>query len=300
MVKKSHSENTVGPWAKEKLDTLEKYLKFYCSVLQNQRLTLVYIDGFAGAPVTTVRPQMTTTEAGFLDLAEAEAEAQAEFVMGSPVRALKIECGFDRHYFFDLDDRRVAELKALEPLWPKKWIHVETGDANERIQRLIRQIGSLEKVKGVAFLDPYGPHLEWKTLEALAATRKFEVIINLPIHMAINRLLAKNVERNHEWEKKVDRCFGTTEWQGIVYPKHMTLFGEIEAPKADGVPKKLLDLYVSRLEKIFPCVAPPRQIRDTNKKPLYYLVWAGPHPKGKEGAQYILGYGERLAKKRRL
>jgi len=41
-----------------------------------------------------------------------------------------------------------------------------------------------------------------------------------------------------------------------------------------------------------------RYIRDTKKKPLYHLLWAGPHEKGKVGAEYILGYGEKLAKKR--
>lgn len=96
------------------------------------------------------------------------------------------------------------------------------------------------------------------------------------------------------------RCFGTTEWRGVVYPEHMTLFGDIEAPKADGVPDMLLELYVSRLKAIFPCVATPRLIRDTKQKPLYHLLWAGPHAKGKQGAEYILGYGKRLAKKRRL
>ncbi|EEW26724.1 three-Cys-motif partner protein TcmP [Rhodobacter ferrooxidans] len=298
MVKKSHLENTVGPWAREKLEALEKYLRFYCSVLQNPRLKLVYIDGFAGAPVTTLRGISATKSKGFLD--DDQPEDQAEFVMGSPIRALDIEKGFDRHYFFDLDDRRVAELEELKPVWPKKWIYVQVGDANERIRALMQKIGGFGDVKGVAFLDPYGPHLEWATLEALAATRKFEVIVNLPIHMAINRLLAKNVDRNPEWEEMIDRCFGTPDWRRIVYPEHLTLFGEIETPKAEGVPRMLLALYVERLRDIFPCVATPRLIRDTQKKPLYYLLWAGPHAKGKQGAEYILGYGEKLAKKRRF
>lgn len=298
MVKKSHSENTVGPWAKEKLEALEKYLRFYCSVLQNKGLKLVYIDGFAGAPVTTLRAASSAQSKGFLD--DAQPEDQSEFVMGSPIRALGIERGFDRHYFFDLDDRRVAELDALKPVWPKKWIFVQVGDANERIQMLMTKIGRIGDVKGVAFLDPYGPHLEWATLEALAATGKFEVIINLPIHMAINRLLAKRADRNPEWEATIDRCFGTFDWRQIVYPEHLTLFGEIDTPKADGVPDMLLELYLKRLREIFPCVATPHLIRDTQKKPLYYLLWAGPHVKGKQGAEYILGYGERLAKKRRL
>lgn len=298
MAKRAHLENTVGPWAKEKLDALEKYLRFYCSVLQNQGLKLVYIDGFAGAPVTTVRTSNSPKDGGFLE--DAPNDDQVEFVMGSPVRALAIPRGFQRHYFFDLDDRRVAELEALKPQWPDKWVYVATGDANERIQTLMRKIGSFQEVKGVAFLDPYGPHLEWATLESIAATKKFEAIINLPIHMAINRLLAKNAERNPAWEAMVDRCFGTASWRELVYPEKQTLFGDLEAPKADGVPELLLDLYVSRLKRIFPCVATPRLIRDTQNRPLYHLLWAGPHAKGKQGAEYILGYGEKLARKRRL
>lgn len=298
MVKKSHAENTVGPWAKEKLEALEKYLRFYCKVLQNKPLRLVYIDGFAGAPITTLRSTATTEKASLWE--DDRPAEQAEFVMGSPLRALGIEKGFDRHYFFDLDDKRTAELEALKPQWPGKWICVQTGDANERIKVLMRKIGAIPDVKGVAFLDPYGPHLDWETLQALASTRKFEVIINLPIHMAINRLLAKNAVRNPAWEEMIDRCFGTSEWRAVVYPEQQTLFGDIDAPKAIGVPEKLLDIYVSRLKEIFPCVATPRLIRDTQQKPLYHLLWAGPHAKGLQGAEYILGYGEKLAKKRRL
>ncbi len=298
MAKRAHVEKSVGPWAKEKLEALEKYLRFYCSVLQKQRLTLVYIDGFAGAPITTLRSAATSEKAGLWE--DDQPAEQAEFVMGSPLRALGIQQGFDRHYFFDLDNKRTAELEALKPLWPNKWIYVQTGDANERIQSLMKKIGRISGVKGVAFLDPYGPHLDWKTLEALASTRKFEVIINLPIHMAINRLLAKKAVRNPAFEEMIDRCFGTSDWRAVVYPEHQTLFGGIDASKAIGVPDILLDLYVSRLKTIFPCVATPRLIRDTQKKPLYHLLWAGPHAKGLQGAEYILGYGEKLAKKRRI
>lgn len=172
-MKKSHSENTVGPWAKEKLDALEKYLKYYCSVLKNQGFTLVYVDGFAGAPVTTIRQPSTRaqvselwSEAGIDDFKDID-----EFVLGSPIRSLNINPGFDRHYFFDLDDRRVAELETLKPSWPDKWVHIETGDANKRIRKLISKIGHRREVRGVAFLDPYGPNLEWQTVVDLAASK---------------------------------------------------------------------------------------------------------------------------------
>lgn len=296
-LKKSHRDDEVGPWAREKLDALEKYLRFYCTVLKNKNFTLVYVDGFAGAPVTTVR--RTAEQGGPVDLFEDVAEQQDQFVLGSPLRALNIDPGFGRHYFFDLDPRRVAALEPLKSQWPKKMIHAEVGDANERIQALIRQIGNRPEVRGVAFLDPYADSLDWATVAALAATKRFEVIINLPIHMAINRLLPKGAERSHEWEARIDKCFGTDDWRKLVYPETTDLFGITASPKADGVPEMLLDLYVSRLRAIFRCVASPRLIRNTKKSPLYYLLWAGPHPTGLKGAEYILGYGEKLAKKRR-
>lgn len=300
-MKKSHSENTVGPWAKEKLDALEKYLKYYCSVLKNQGFTLVYVDGFAGAPVTTIRQSSTRSqvselwsEAGIDDFKDID-----EFVLGSPIRSLNINPGFDRHYFFDLDDRRVAELETLKPSWPDKWVHIETGDANKRIRKLISKIGHRREVRGVAFLDPYGPNLEWQTVVDLAASKRFEVIINLPIHMALNRLLMKDSQRRPDWEEMVDRCFGTTDWREITYPKTTDLFGDTLTPKADGVPELLLQMYVKRLREIFPEVATPRLIRNTKNSPLYYLIWAGPHRKGLVGAEYVLGHGEKLAKKNR-
>ena len=50
----SHTD-TVGPWAKQKLDALESYLKAYHRVMQNQSFKLIYIDAFAGAGLSRVR-----------------------------------------------------------------------------------------------------------------------------------------------------------------------------------------------------------------------------------------------------
>ncbi len=298
MVKKSHSENTVGPWAEEKLSSLEAYLKFYCTALSKQSFTLVYVDGFAGAPITTVRQSGNAPTAMTL-WDEPEHEQQQQFVLGSPIRALSLHPGFDKHYFFDLDADRVARLDELKKQFSGKEVHVLVGDANRRVQALVSKVAGMRNVKGVAFLDPYGPNLEWETVAALAASKKFEVIINLPIHMAINRLLAKDAERNPEWEAMIDRCFGTTDWRELVYPKVTDLFGETFEAKAEGVPEKLKNLYMSRLKDVFAETAPAKLIRNTKNSPLYYLIWAGPHRRGRQGAEYILGSKSILAKKNR-
>jgi three-Cys-motif partner protein len=163
----------------------------------------------------------------------------------------------------------------------------------------MRQLNGRSNVKGVAFLDPYRDNLEWETVEALAQNRGFEVIINLPLHMAINRLLAKQVERNIEWEERIDRCFGTPEWRQIVYPSVEDMFGTVLTPKSGEAPELLLGLYLKRLKLAFGHVATPMLIRNTKNVPLYFIIWAGPHSAGLKGAEYILGGGEKLAAKRR-
>lgn len=296
-MKRDHRENTVGPWAEEKLSALEKYLAYYCLYLSKKKFTLVYIDGFAGAPITKVR---NSESSGGLPLwGETDDAERARYVAGSPIRALKTNPGFQRHYFFDLDENRVNALSALKEQFPDKWVHIEVGDANERIRRFMRQLGGRSDVKGVAFLDPYRDNLEWETVEALAQNKGFEVIINFPLHMAINRLLARQSERNIEWEDRIDRCFGTKGWRDLVYPRNEDMFGETLASKSDDAIDLLLRLYLERLKAAFGHVATPKLIRNTKNSPLYFIIWAGPHAAGLKGADYILGGGEKLAIKRR-
>jgi three-Cys-motif partner protein len=143
MVKKSHAEDQVGPWAEEKLSNLEDYLRYYCTALSKQRLILVYVDGFAGAPVTTVRQNAVTT-AHSLPLWDFEDDDDREqFVLGSPVRALSLTPGFDKHYFFDLDTRRAASLEALKDVFPEKSINVIVGDANQKVKALVAKVRGL-------------------------------------------------------------------------------------------------------------------------------------------------------------
>ena len=38
----------VGPWARDKLDALARYLEFYTKVLKNQPWRTIYLDAYAG------------------------------------------------------------------------------------------------------------------------------------------------------------------------------------------------------------------------------------------------------------
>nr|WP_158541299.1 three-Cys-motif partner protein TcmP [Ruegeria sp. A3M17] len=277
-MKKDHKENVVGPWAEEKLDLLEKYLKAYNTALKNQPFRRVYIDGFSGAPVCKLRSKTAHDSAPSAFLGDEEAaEAQGRFISGSPLRAIGCDPGFHMLRFIDLDETRSATLAELASDDPR--IKVKTGDCNPALQELAQGFDAWD-LRGVAFLDPYGAHLHWETLVALAETDKIEVIVNFPAAMAINRQITRDGDIPDNWAAQLDACFGTNEWRDIAYVVEEDLFGNEIVSKQGGMPEKLLDLYLGRLKEVFPYVAAPRLIRNTRGVGLYYLLWAGPNAQG--------------------
>jgi len=114
--------------------------------------------------------------------------------------------------------------------------------------------------------------------------------------MAINRLITRSGNVPERWAAQLTACFGTDEWRKIAYSHEVDLFGNEITTKKGDVAERLLDLYVRRLQSLFPCVAKPHLIRNTRNAPLYYLLWAGPHKLGLRGADYILGQGEKVKK----
>lgn len=293
-MKKDHRENTVRPWAAAKLDALENYLEFYGTALSKQRFKRVYIDAFAGASVAKVRSSDTILEPSpFFDEPE-DAKAQEQFVLGSPVRALNVNHGFHRLYFFDLDRTRAETLREMTE--GRSDVTIQIGDCNPLVRELAPSLKSRD-VRGVAFLDPYGAHLEWATVEALANTGTMEVVINFPLAMAINRLITRSGNVPERWAAQLTACFGTDEWRAIAYSQDMDLFGHEVTTKKEDVAGRLLDLYVGRLKGLFAFVARPRLIRNTRNSPLYYLIWAGPNKLGLKGADHILRQGENVQKR---
>lgn len=305
MSKKDHVEKTVGPWAKQKLDALEMYLESYMQVMKHQPFTLFYIDAFAGAGIVKVRDSGSTADADPLqqllpeDLTVTDQEQVEEYIKGSPLRALGLSKRFNHYRFVDIDPRRAKDLQELAAPYSDCDLKVRTGDANAIVQDIASKFtGRLWR--GVAFLDPYGPHLHWQTLVALAETGKFDVIINFPMGMAINRLIKRDGNIPESWKSQLDSCFGCSDWKDIAFGTTNSFFGELSF-KHDDAGERLLELYVTRLKEIFASVAPPSLVRSPTNHPLYYLIWASSNARGLPIAQHILKLGEKtaLATKRR-
>ncbi|MBA4782077.1 MAG: three-Cys-motif partner protein TcmP [Rhizobiales bacterium] len=249
----------------------------------------------AGAGRSKIRTAWTDADEEDIQLIDDEfMRSEEEFIEGSPRRALGLENPFSQYYFFDADAGRAALLKGLQSDFPERKINVQVGDANGLIQKLVPRLSG-RNTKGVAFLDPYGPHLDWQTVATLGATKNFEVIINFPLGMAINRLITRSGDIPDNWRNGLNGCFGSTNWENLVYADQTDLFGDTTRHKVDDAAQRLLDYYVGRLKHLFGHAASPSVVRNTRGVPIYYMLWAGPHPLGYKIADYILSKGDRIS-----
>lgn len=280
----------VGPWAKEKLNALQRYLDYYTKVLKNQRWRTIYVDAFAGGGRSVVRTAQASQQGSLLD-ADRDAD-QVELINGSPRVALNLANPFTRYVFIEPDAARIEELNALrEEYAGSRRIVIRQEMADAGISWLLSQNVSRRTHRGIAFLDPFGAGLDWTIIQRLADTGLFEVVINFALNMAIQRMLPNSGVFQSGWRERLDSYFGTDEWFNEVYERRGGLFGENTQKREEYLPR-LLNLYRRRLRTAFGHVSQPRVVKNTRGVPLYHLLWAGPHQKGLQGANHILQMGE--------
>jgi three-Cys-motif partner protein len=307
---KKPKDDTVGPWAKEKLGALGEYLGYYSKVLKNRgegKLVwckgIVYIDAFAGLGRTEVRSKGVALDAMsmFDELVRESQPEVREVIDGSPRVALSTPDKFDRYVFIERDPKRMAQLEGLEEEFKATHkIALRKGDCNAELQQIVVESGiDWKSHRAVCFLDPFGMHVPWKTIEMLGRTKAIEVLINFPLDMAIQRVLTRTGALQPGWREALDEFFGSGDWWGKVYAEKDNLFGSA-TEKLPNAGDNLLQWYCERLKAEFGNVAHPRLVKNTRGNGLYYLIWAGPHKKGLEGADYILKHYDKIEQRKRV
>lgn len=299
----SPTEAEVGPWAAEKLEALERYLDYYTTVLKYRSWRTIYLDAFAGGGRARVRSKKKISDGieGMLELGIEPTPEAIAFVEGSPRRSLEIKNPFYSYIFVDADPKRVEMLKALKTEYgDRRRIYVRNGNAASQIDWVLSKNPNIKQHRGVAFLDPFGAHLEWRSVKSLASTGVFEVLINYPLDMAINRLLKVDANIPETWLNQLNSFFPTGWWDEAYEIEKGSLFSEPDHEnrwvKRVDARDRLLKFYAKHLKDAFGHVSQPKLIKNTRGHPLYYLIWAGPHKKGLEGANHILKMGEKVPK----
>lgn len=298
---KRPQDNTVGPWAAEKLEALRRALDYYTTYLKNQHYwQKVYVDAFAGPslsivrtrPVETPKPACEQTGDLFggmlIEDTEDPVEEEVRYLKGSPRVALDLRNPFDRYIFIEKNPQRVAELEAMRQQYgDTRQMQIHAGDANAALLAMLGSGFSKKTHRAYIFLDPFGIQVPWSTIEALAATGAIEVMINFPMGMAIRRMMPRSGDVPTGWSISLDTFFGTPDWREHVYHQTDDLMGQRTQKFADSE-ERLLEWYRARLEEAFGFVSASKLITNTRGGRLYYLIWAGPRAEGMKGADYIM------------
>jgi len=266
-----------GPWVAEKLDYLKRYIDIFGTSMHNKPWRgRHYIDLFAGCGKCYV------AETG-------------RVYLGSPLLALTTSHPFTEYFFVDSDGHSMAILRqrcSTSPLLDS--VHFHVGDANVIVSDIVEQILALDRERmpgrwssmNLAFLDPDGLELHWKTVATLAQLDRMDLIIHYP-QGGLNRYMAKAFDTHGE--TSVDLFFGGTEWRRI--------YSEWKSgQKRFGLHRRLMDHYKERLqdlgyEEVFRDdeLGDAPLIRNVRRRaPLYRLLFASKHPLGHEFWQKVI------------
>jgi three-Cys-motif partner protein len=277
-----------------KLNTLGKYLQAYSLALRDQGFARIYIDAFAGSG--------TRTETAPALPLFGQAEPERVSTPGSARIALTVDPPFDTLAFFETDPERFERLKQLEQEHPEKKVIVRQGDANEFVCRICSRVPwhkshpGIKGMRGVVFLDPYGMEVEWKTVEAVAATKALDCWYFFPLSGLYRNAPHDPTKLDETKQAALDKVLGTTDWRQRWYDHSLapqTLF-ETEEQAVVRADVDAIEAYVGeRLRSVFQgTVLPPMRLRHNGGAPMASLFFAmgNPSPKAVSLATRIAGH----------
>ena len=283
-----------GAWTEEKLERLRKYLPAYLKIMHgNPRarhyFQTMYVDAFAGTGYRQPKKLGDMVKApafdelNMIDEALSASETQS-FLEGSAKIALDLEPAFDHYLFIDTKISHVRDLEQLRLQYRNApfQIDIRRGDANIELQRMCRDTDWRQQ-RAVVFLDSYGMAVDWATIEALGTYAKVDLWLLFPLAQAVNRVLTRRESPPAKWSEKLDRFFGTHDWQDAFYatPQEIAankgqgnLFVEETTPIKSANFDSIGDFFVQRLKAVFPQVATPKPLLNSQGVPLYLLCFA--------------------------
>lgn len=257
-----------GTWTTEKLDYVRRYIyMFETSMRGKPWRRRSYIDLYAGT-------------------GKYRTEENGEIHLGSTLLALTTEYPFTHYYFAENDPDNLKALKQRCQSVTSR-IKFYEGDANQQVNEIVKEILAVDKQRipdqwsslNLAFLDPDGLELEWKTIETLAKVNKMDLIVYYS-QWGLNLNLKKCYQA--KGQTTIDKFFGDDEWRRIF--EKWKLKDSIA-----GIHRDLIDYYKSKLHALgyVDVVEPetgvePLMRTSKTKSPLYRLLFASKNELGHE------------------
>jgi three-Cys-motif partner protein len=261
------SQKFGGPWSLLKVQTVEEYLRVYSTALSKQTFTRIYIDAFAGSGSFSF-----DKAAGLPKLALSDSEDVVH--RGSVKRALDAKPGFNEFYFVDNDQKNLASLRVIAGA--RSDVRILEGDANVEIPKLCSSLNWRNR-RGVIFVDPWGPEVQWPLIESIAATKALDVFFLFPLSAVY-----RNAPRDHKDLTPEKKAMVTKSlwpgWEEQLYSEkkgQIDLFGQQRSStERDAGWAKIDRLVTEKMRSIFPHVEEPAHLVGPTSAPLFSLYFA--------------------------
>ena len=238
---------SVAQHAKDKEYALTNITNIFTQAMKNKWPgRLYYVDLFSGPGLCVVR--------------DSEQE-----VVGSPIIAALVP--FTHYFFADEDHRcidalkeRVARLNLSD-----RHFHYYTGEADETIARILKDLPPRNASLGLALLDSWAWDFSFDNLKKLSRNRRLDILINFNV--------GDMKRRWSEPSSRLDSFLNLT-------TDHREFFNT----GARGFPDAgtLLEHYEEELRKIdYSHLAYDKPVKNSNNTPLYHMVFGSKHQLGK-------------------
>jgi three-Cys-motif partner protein len=238
----------VGRWSKQKYHFLQRYLHLFATGMKNKWPERHYVDLFAGAGVSRIRDT-------------------SELVMGSPLLAATVRDAFTHLHLCERDEAKASALdKRLRSRGLRSGQYtIIRGDANDHVKYILEGIPA-KGALSVVFADPYGLHLDFSTVQCVAAVQADLIV-----------LLADNMDALRNWatyyldnqDSPLDRFMGEEGWRE-----------ELQAAQGGQLATRLRDRYKEQLRTLGYRHFGYERVSNTTGRDIYSLVYASRHRTG--------------------
>jgi three-Cys-motif partner protein len=238
-----------GAWMATKHKLLTYLGHLFATGMKNSWRSRVYLELFSGPGRCLIRKTRTED-------------------FGSPLRVIEHE--FTKFIFTEMSAPAAEALaQRLEPFANAANAEIWCGDCADAIKQIQIPTGSLT----LAFIDPTGiGHAPFSLIENLHRKTRCDLLINIQHGMGIKMNIHQYTPDADE-ESALTRFLGNDSWKQI--PRH----------NAREFFRGVLEKYKGQLHTLGfkkECIGQEVLITNDNNTPLYLLLFASKHPKGKE------------------
>lgn len=242
----------VGSWSEDKLFLWHKYVQLTTSAMGRRwRSGLAYADLFAGPGVCRIREK-------------------SRRVPGSPLIAALAPIPFQKLVFVESDEAAAEALGArLARTEVARRCNVLRGDCNEMIDDVVALLPP--DALTLAFIDPEGLDVAWKTIEKLASHGKVDMLNLFADAYDALRNLQPLLEGR---DLRLDQMMGDSDWKDRArslpnwHPNNLREFFSKE--------------FIQRLKDRLGYRAADTKIIEGPSGPLYRLIYVSKHERGVE------------------